>query len=234
MRAGSRLLGRAFDRLGDPARQNARRNSASAGQPRAPIAAGAEWVCVAEISIRSVGMPVFSRASSLARSSSSRGIMQLSTTTIASRVDPSSRTRHLARIGSLSLLALFCRNPPLTSTGNCVGATSMVQAPARNSRLSGGRVAAGAVGWSDGHAANRDQQQKNERDEYTWHGHFGQGRLSIWLDEGAHDLEEPLVPVNQSAIQFRMERNDPQGQPGTASGPPLQLRRELDIGPADG
>ena len=54
----------------------------------------------------------------LARSSSSRGIMQLSTTTIASRVEPSSRTRPFARIGSFSLVARAARNPPLTRTGS--------------------------------------------------------------------------------------------------------------------
>ena len=50
------------------------------------MAEGAECVCVAEISIRAVGMPVFREAICLARSSSSRGIMQLSTTTIATFV----------------------------------------------------------------------------------------------------------------------------------------------------
>ena len=49
------------------------------------------------------GFPSCSRAISLARSSRSRGIMQLSTTTIASRVASSSRTRHRAKSGSLTL-----------------------------------------------------------------------------------------------------------------------------------
>jgi hypothetical protein len=99
--------------------------------PSAPIAEGAECVCVAEISIRFVGIPVFCFARSLARSSNSRGIMQLSTTTIASRFVPSSRTRHLAWIGSFTLVAWACRKPPLTTTGSLRGAMSAAKAPAR-------------------------------------------------------------------------------------------------------
>jgi hypothetical protein len=116
------------------------------------MAAGAEWVCVADIRIRSAGIRVFSRAISLARSSNSRGIMQLSTTTIASRVAPSSRTRLLARTGSTSRVARFCKKPPFTKTGNVGGAMSTAQAPARN--CFGSRVfdSLCRVGSSAGHA----------------------------------------------------------------------------------
>jgi len=61
---------------------------------------GAECVWVAEMSIRSAGMPVASHASSLARSISSRGITQISTTAMAIRVVPSSSTRQRAWSGS--------------------------------------------------------------------------------------------------------------------------------------
>ena len=96
--------------------------STSGGVPSAPITEGAECVCVAEISIRSTGIPVFSRAIALARSISSRGIMQLSTTTIASRVEPSSSTRALRPDRVVQLrLARAARNPPLTMTGKSLG-----------------------------------------------------------------------------------------------------------------
>jgi hypothetical protein len=50
---------------------------------------GAVWECVAEIRIRSAGMPVRFAASAFASSSTGRDIMQLSTTTIASWLRPS-------------------------------------------------------------------------------------------------------------------------------------------------
>ena len=42
---------------------------------------------------------------------------------------PSSRTRHLAFKGSITLSARAARNPPFTMTGNCKGEASTVQAP---------------------------------------------------------------------------------------------------------
>jgi mono/diheme cytochrome c family protein len=63
---------------------------------------GAEWVCVAEISMWSIGIPVRFEASVLAASKSSRGSMQLSTTTIAIRMEPSSKTNARAYRGSTS------------------------------------------------------------------------------------------------------------------------------------
>ena len=158
------------------------------------MAAGAECVCVAEIRIRSVGMPVFSRASSLARSSSSRGIMQLSTTTIASRIDPSSRTRLLARIGSLSRLALFCRNPPLTSTGNGAGVTSIAQAPARNSFGSAGFAAPCWCASSDGHAWLENTSIRYARTRW----------MKVLMT-----FEGPLVPVNDCFDQVSHGRERP-------------------------
>src|SRR5215210_3839428 len=91
---------------------------------------GAECVCVAEIMMRSVGMPVDLAADSLASSSRSRGSMQLSTTTRAILVAPSSRTMHLAKMGSSALVAMRSSNMPLTMTGKAVGVMSMADAPA--------------------------------------------------------------------------------------------------------
>src|SRR3954452_18585267 len=57
--------------------------------------------------------------------------MQLSTTTIASRVVPSSSTRHLAWSWSVTLVAVAWRKPPLIRTGKVLGETSIADAPAR-------------------------------------------------------------------------------------------------------
>ena len=76
-----------------------------------PATVGAVCVCVAEIRMLPGGMPVFFSASAFAASISSLGIMQLSTTTIASFVLPSSRTRQRAWSGSLAACRLAVGEP---------------------------------------------------------------------------------------------------------------------------
>ena len=79
---------------------------ASTRVPRQPMAAGAECVWVAETMIRSTGIPVRSAARAFASSISGCGIMQVSTTTSASRTGgcpsapPSSSTIARTRSGS--------------------------------------------------------------------------------------------------------------------------------------
>ena len=85
---------------------------------------GAVCVWVAEIRMLPAGIPAFFSASVLAASINSFGIMQLSTTTIATIVFPSSRTRHRAWSGSWAAMALRSANPPFTETGNFSGVTS--------------------------------------------------------------------------------------------------------------
>ena len=98
--------------------------------PKHPITEGAECVCVAEISMRPVGIPVAAFAIDLASSSTSRGIIRLSTTTIANLSLPSLSTtaRDISR--SCARVADRCWNIPLTTTGNCNGVTSTAAAPA--------------------------------------------------------------------------------------------------------
>ena len=69
------------------------------------------------MSMWSVAIPVERRASSLAWSNKSRGIMQVSTTAMAMRVEPSSRTRQRAWSVSLARLAVRSVNIALTTTG---------------------------------------------------------------------------------------------------------------------
>ncbi len=105
--------------------------SASGSLLNTPPTVGAVCVWVAEMSMFAAGMPVFLAASAFASSSSSRGIMQLSTTTMASLVVPSSRTRQRAWSGSCAEVALRSANPPFTEMGNFSGVTSIAYAPAR-------------------------------------------------------------------------------------------------------
>lgn len=100
--------------------------------PRHPMAAGALCECVADTSICCTGMPLSRLASALAASSSSRGIMQESTTHSAIRVDPLSSTMARAWSRSWTCDTTFSRNPPFTRTGNWGGVTSTAAAPARN------------------------------------------------------------------------------------------------------
>src|SRR5262249_45527233 len=81
---------------------------------------------------------VFFSASALAASISPRGSMQLSTTTRASFVVPSSRTRQRAWSGSCAAVALRSDMPPLTETGKVAGVTSCANAPARSRAGLGG------------------------------------------------------------------------------------------------
>ena len=77
----------------------------SGGVFRAPTRAGAEWVCVAAMKIRSVGIPVTLQVNSFARSITGRGTTQLSICTMAICPAPSSSTRHRACRGSSAFLA---------------------------------------------------------------------------------------------------------------------------------
>ena len=73
---------------------------------------------VAEISMFSVAMPVLFAAIALASSSNERGMAQLSTTTIARRVLPSSSTMALAKSGVCTSVAVRDSIDPTTITGN--------------------------------------------------------------------------------------------------------------------
>lgn len=86
-----------------------------------------------EISIRSVGMPVSLLARCLASSINSRRITQLSTTTNAIRVCPSSSTKHRACNGSAAFFAGASCMFPFIEIGNFSGVTSIANAPAFNS-----------------------------------------------------------------------------------------------------
>ena len=94
---------------------------------------GAECVCVAEIKIR-LGFNLVSRdASNLISSRNVRGIMQLSTTTMASRSVPSSSTIARALSGVFTRPTFRIARLPLTFTGSEAGVTSVTAAPALNS-----------------------------------------------------------------------------------------------------
>ena len=92
---------------------------------------GAMWLCVAETSIRSDGIPVSRLAITFAASINSRGIMHVSTTQIASRVLPSSRTTARAQSESSAFVAVLSVKPPFTTMGKVAGVMSTVAAPAR-------------------------------------------------------------------------------------------------------
>ena len=77
-------------------------------------------------------MPVRIFTAAFTSSKKSRGNMQLSTTTIASCVFPSSSTIARAVMREPTSLTSRCRIPPLTSTGNSMGVASAVCAPARS------------------------------------------------------------------------------------------------------
>ena len=63
---------------------------------------GAEWVCVAEMSIRSDGIPVAAEAWFLISSHTSRGTMQESTTAIAMTSSPRRNTTARAWSGPVA------------------------------------------------------------------------------------------------------------------------------------
>ena len=111
--------------------------------------------------------------------------MQLSTTTIASRVDPSSRTTHLARIGSLSRVALVLQEAAVDEDRERrrrdVDRTS---ARAEDASVSAGFALAGWPGrvTSDGHARLESSEHKNSKDDDASHGGLGQGMISIRFD----------------------------------------------------
>ena len=90
-------------------------------------------MCVAEISMRSARMPVARWACCLARSQISRGTMQLSTTTKATRSRPSSTTRARACNGSRTLSKSFSVKPPLQIAGKLRGLMFSTAAPTRSS-----------------------------------------------------------------------------------------------------
>ena len=95
--------------------------------------AGVECACVAEMSMRSEGMPVLAAAIFFASSRNSRPIMQLSTTTMAISVLPSVATMARAWMRVVSLSTYRLSMPPLTSTGSLGGVMSITDAPALNS-----------------------------------------------------------------------------------------------------
>ena len=92
----------------------------------------AEWVWVAEINMRSAGMPVSAEAFCFTSSRRGRGIMQLSTTTKPTVVSPSeiASPRALKEVFTLSAVRLTML--PFTMAGNFCGVTSTTTAPARS------------------------------------------------------------------------------------------------------
>src|SRR3954469_19593173 len=92
-------------------------------------------------------MPVRFAASAFASSKTSRGNMQLSTTTIAISVPPSLNTNALANNGSTSRSAVRSSNIPFTMTGYFAGVTSIANAPTRSPRSGTGAAASTAYIW---------------------------------------------------------------------------------------
>ena len=107
--------------------------------PRQPMLAGAVCVWVALINMRSARMPLFLAAAALASSRNARESMQLSITTMASWVLPSSRTIARTLMGEPTSSSSRWRMPPLTWTGSCLGVASTTRAPARNAAWAGKR-----------------------------------------------------------------------------------------------
>ena len=85
---------------------------------------GAECVCVAQMNCFEVWMPVFLFTDTFTSSKNARGNMQLSTTTMANCVFPSSST--IARAVIREPTSLIDREviPPLTNTGSSFGVAS--------------------------------------------------------------------------------------------------------------
>ena len=126
------------------------------------MAAGAEWVWVAEISIRSTGTPVACEALVLASSRILRGTMQLSTTQSTRVVRPSAKARARAVRGSTTESAVRSVNMPFTRTGNDDGARSTTAAPAWNGRgfaASGWAMTRPAASSRRGSAAERRRRR---------------------------------------------------------------------------
>ena len=99
---------------------------------RDAMAEGAVCVWVTEMRIRSAGNPVRCAARALVSSSSGRGIMQLSTTPMASSFSPSFRTNRPGVQSGLHGLRGAAVKPPLITTGSSRGVTSTAVAPAEN------------------------------------------------------------------------------------------------------
>ena len=99
------------------------------------MAAGAEWVCVADTIMRLTAIPQRRLAMTLASSIKACGIMQVSTTTSAICVVPSSSTTLRTKSGSCTTVAVFSRKLPAMIDGGFGGALfgeiSIAAAPAR-------------------------------------------------------------------------------------------------------
>ena len=92
---------------------------------------------VAEINMCEALMPVSFSARAFAASSNARGMWQLSTTTMATFVLPSSNTSARACNGSAALCAMVRPKLPISRTGHSRGVISAANAPARNAASSG-------------------------------------------------------------------------------------------------